>query len=98
MNVERLSRLLPACSDRWLPPIVSEHFSVEQPVPDDKAGAPRHAIDGEPEPVSVGPVRPDGPGLRLLLLHRGDESVDPPKRRSAASSPSAVSEASAARR
>jgi len=29
MNVERLSRLLPACSDRWLPPIVSEAFSVE---------------------------------------------------------------------
>jgi len=35
MNVERLSRLLPACTDRWLPPIVSEAFSVEQPVPDE---------------------------------------------------------------
>jgi len=35
MNVERLSRLLPACGDRWLPSIVAEAFTVEHPVPDE---------------------------------------------------------------
>ncbi|MFL6747213.1 MAG: hypothetical protein ACJ8E6_00760 [Sphingomicrobium sp.] len=33
MNIERISRLLPACGDRWLPSIVAEAFTVEQPVP-----------------------------------------------------------------
>jgi hypothetical protein len=35
MNVERVSRLLPACTDRWLPPIVSEAFTLEQSVPEE---------------------------------------------------------------
>src|SRR6185369_18086339 len=63
-----------------------------------KAGGARYETDHRAEPVSVGPVRPDGPGLRLLLLHRRDEPVGPPKRLSAVSWRSAVSEALAARR
>ena len=33
MNVERISWLLPACGDRWLPSIVARAFTVEHPVP-----------------------------------------------------------------
>jgi hypothetical protein len=33
MNIERVSWVLPACADRWLPCAVAEAFTVEQPVP-----------------------------------------------------------------
>lgn len=33
MNVERVSRFLPVCGDRWLPSVVVEAFTVEHQVP-----------------------------------------------------------------
>jgi hypothetical protein len=33
MNIEPVSRLLPACGDRWLPVLVADAFTVEHPIP-----------------------------------------------------------------
>jgi len=35
MNVERVGKLLPVTSERWLAPIVADAFGIERRVPDE---------------------------------------------------------------
>ena len=55
MNVDRMASLVPACGDRWLPPLVSEAFTVEQPVPAELARILETL--GEDPPVRVSGAR-----------------------------------------